>query len=317
MSAAYKPHEVWLGASVLVAFSTLTVLSFVLAANDPQLFGETRVLHVKMPGRGGLTIGDRVEIDGVPVGTVSRMRRGVDAEGIYFLIDAKVPRDHEALAWLGPGSRARVRTANVLGDTILSITGDDEGGTFAPDAIIEGVPTPGIDEIVTDLQASAATLRSLFERFHQATGAPGDGQPDRLEVITSAIVTLAENSASSSELLAERIPTFLDQLGQMAKRIEGLVGTLTTPGEGEEHPALVEIVRNLHALSGDAAFVAAQVRTSFGEQGSFSASRLEKVALDLEAAAADFKAMATEGRSVVQRLLKMFGGSSKDETKDG
>lgn len=235
--------QIVLGSFVLAAFLAIAVAVLVWMRSDPRLFGTTRVLQARLPEHSGLQIGDPVEIDGVRVGTVKTIRREVNAGVSSFLIRCAVRSDAEPLTWLGPASRARARTANLLGDVVLSISGDADGHGVEDDYAIPGEASPSFDRVLADVEAATSSVRAMTSDLEMALGtrdATGVARAERIaqsvERTTAALEQFAAGSAG-------------DQVGGLAELLKEL-GTSAS---------------NLRQITEDVRTVTARVRSFFGQ----------------------------------------------------
>ncbi|MBK9387240.1 MAG: MCE family protein [Planctomycetes bacterium] len=242
MSYGTPRHQVVLGGCVLAAFAAFAISLVIWMRADPRLLGTTRTLLARLPERSGLQIGDPVEIDGVRVGTVRSIRREVVGGAVSFLIRCEASSTAEPLQWLGPASRARARTANLLGDVVLSIAGDAEGRGWEEGRVIPGDASPSFDRVLADVEAATASVRSITAELESALGAKDASGLSRAEVVARAV----ERTTASLERFAA---------GAAPNGAGGLAELLSE---------LATSAANLRQITEDVRTVTARVRTFFG-----------------------------------------------------
>lgn len=242
MSYETPRYQVLLGSLVLAAFLAISAVVLIWMRSDPRLFGKTRALVASLPERSGLQIGDPVEIDGVRVGTVKSIRREVSARVAHFLVRCDVLAEEDALSWLGPASRARARTANLLGDVVLSISGDAEGHGIAATFVVPGEASPSFDRVLEDVQAATASVRSITHELDSALGVRDASGVPRAEVIARSV---ARSTAALEHFVAGDPERGSGGLGKLLEELSSSAS-------------------NLRQITEDVRAVTARVRSFFG-----------------------------------------------------
>ena len=137
-----------LGLLVLVA-SGLFVWGFFFLMGDPILVGGTEAV-VLMDNGAGLNRGDRVQLNGVQVGTVRRVNleppRGVTVD-IRVNGGVRLPADTRALA-----------RADVFGATTIELVPGNALVTLESGDTIQGVTAQALPDLATELGSQARTL---------------------------------------------------------------------------------------------------------------------------------------------------------------
>lgn len=241
MEGAQRPQIV-LGAAVLATFVAIAIAIALWISSDPRLLGATRSLLARLPERSGLQIGDPVEIDGVRVGSVKAIHREVEGGAASFLVRCDVHADAEPLSWLGPASRARARTANLLGDVVLSIAGDAGGAGWDAERPIPGEASPSFDRVLADVEAATSSVRAITAELEEVLGAEDARGLSRAEAIARSI---ARTTATLERFAAGEGPS-------------GEGGLVRLLGE------LATSATNLRQITEDVRVVTTRVRTFFG-----------------------------------------------------
>ncbi|MFC9893298.1 MCE family protein [Nocardia sp. NPDC127579] len=171
----------WLG--VLGAFLVLVML---VASSAFRLLGVgDQTVKAEFAQAAGIRVGDKVDVAGVPVGTVA----GAKIEGDHVLLELNVNSDLK----LGPDARASIKMATLLGARYVDLEPGD--GT--------GLPGKRIPKSNTDVPYNLADVVQI--------GTPKFEQLDTKKLNES--LNLINQELSNPELMAQA----LDSVGALAK----------------------------------------------------------------------------------------------------
>lgn len=140
----HRRIEFYVGSFVLVGLIAVAYLAIQIGSNR-SFRGQSYQVQAKFDNVGGVNPGSRVEIAGVPVGTVKDIRLD---ENFYVLVTLELPKSLK----LDEDTIASVKTAGLIGDRFIELAPGGFGELLEDGDIIVNTE-------------SAIDLESLIRRF--------------------------------------------------------------------------------------------------------------------------------------------------------
>ncbi|MGW4243131.1 MCE family protein [Nocardia sp. NPDC004722] len=211
----------------------------------------------------GVKVGDKVDVSGVPVGTIS----GAELEGDHVLITLNVDKKVK----LGPDAKASIKMATLLGARYIDLTPGDGSGlkgnripksnTVVPynlaDVVQEG--TPKFEELDTKKLADSLNL------INQQMGDTPNMTVQALDAIGALAKTMNSRKDQVDQLLKD-----LDRVTKILGDNRNSLLLVITQGDAiasrvmERQGLLKSLLDNIATLSGQLQQIGAQNQNQFG-----------------------------------------------------
>ncbi|GAB2524250.1 MCE family protein [Nocardia heshunensis] len=211
----------------------------------------------------GVKVGDKVDVSGVPVGTIS----GAELEGDHVLITLNVDKKVK----LGPDAKASIKMATLLGARYIDLTPGDGSGikgnripkanTVVPynlaDVVQEG--TPKFEELDTKKLADSLNL------INQQMGDTPNMTVQALDAIGALAKTMNNRKDQVDQLLKD-----LDRVTKILGDNRNSLLLVITQGDAiasrvmERQGLLKSLLDNIATLSGQLQQIGAQNQNQFG-----------------------------------------------------
>jgi len=243
-----------------LALLAVAVVSVLLLRGDD----DGTLVRAEFASVGGLREGSKVQVDGVPVGTVENIEL---ARGDRALVEARI---EDSAAPLGAGARAKVRAANLLGEKYLDLERGDarRGGAGVIPMSRTGVAVE-LDDVLNalDVPTRAALQVVLNESGRAMTGRGRD---------LAAMLKLLPNGLDTTGELLTQLSADNRALGRLVDESDRVVGAVAP--ERRELVRLVDgAAATLEAVATRRRKLGATVREA---PGTLAALRRALVALD-------------------------------------
>ncbi|MBL1073195.1 MCE family protein [Nocardia sp. 2] len=252
-------RNLWLGVLGVILIGALLLASTAWRAVG---VGE-RTIKAEFAQTAGLKVGDKVDVSGVPVGTVSDM----ELEGDHVLISMSVKDDVK----LGPDARAAIKMATLLGARFLDLDPGDGSGlpgnriprsnTAVPynlaDVVQEG--TPKFEELDT------AKLAESLNVINQQLGDTPELTVQALDSMGALAKTISDRQDAVDQLLKD-----LDTVTRILGDNRNSVLLVITQGEAiasrvmERQTLLKSLLDNISTLSRQLETIGAENNGQFG-----------------------------------------------------
>lgn len=211
-------RETLVGLSIVVA-----VVIFIFGVRffqDLPLLGGTYSLHTTFPTAQGLVSGSPVQVRGVGVGTVRRVRISPDGRSVD--VEFQVHHDVE----IPEGSSATVQGLAMLGNVMLDIhLGPMTNPRVAADGLIPGHVDTGLNALVERAPEIAARADSLMLTL-QNTVSRVDGIVNEQAVLLAQTMTSIRGTSDRVNRLvasqAESIDVLMDNLGAITTDVRAI-----------------------------------------------------------------------------------------------
>jgi len=260
-----KQHEIKVG--LMILFGIAIVIFVIFAMSQKQgIFEERYELSVYMARVNGLQTGAPVRLNGVRVGSVSRVdfAQGVDNPQIKVTLEILTKVQNRIRA----NSVAYIGTLGLLGDKFVSISmGTSDQPVLKNGDFLIGTDPIDVEKLIdesvgtfNEIQSAAAILKDISEKINNGQGTIGLLVNDptlykNLNESLTFIRDLGEQLTSSEGLLAEilRDTTMYDELYLFLKNANILADSLVngsgTAAKLVQDPQIYdEILTNLQQL---------------------------------------------------------------------
>jgi len=285
----YKSLELRVGLTILVAAVILTI--GLMWFQGFKVGRGSYEIQAVFPMVGGITPGDKVNVNGVEMGNVKRVQlREKDVLLAMKLSNrAKIPAD----------SRVVLQTVGIMGERIITILLGTSDTFLAPGTTMEGIYEPGITEALAFLGNIMDDLTRLTHDMEQIATTLTEG--DRL---SRTVTNLAEITDRFRTVLREDAPELgagvrsfrrsSEAVDRLLAKHSGNLDTMMTSfaAAGGEMP---ELVRRMRALTDSLATITGKLQRNDNSAGALLSdrvfmNRLESAVKSLDELIADVKA---------------------------
>ena len=155
-----KWSQLKVGLIVLVSVALLSTLLFLMtSASGMSLFSKKLTVTTYFENSAGLKPGAPVNLEGVTIGEVKRVRISIDPARKLTPVFVEMRLDPKFSASLHKDSTASLSTVGVLGDTVVDINSQVAGGPPLEDHDeLKTLETPNLTDVI---KASEGTVESL------------------------------------------------------------------------------------------------------------------------------------------------------------
>lgn len=185
--------------SLAFTLSGVVLLGGILALYGRQYGWFERSLRIQLvvPSSQGLHIGTPVQLSGLRIGVLDRLTLLPDGR---VQLDLRVPDRYRP--WLSPRSTATIGRDGLLGDSVVELTAAPMPAASVPRSFsVSTRLTPGLDSLLTGLEATRADLQKLLVSSTRVTDREIPASLSQLRT------TLASGTAVSGTINRELPPT--------------------------------------------------------------------------------------------------------------
>lgn len=197
---------------VLLALLVVAALTAALVARGDDGY----LVRADFAGVGGLREGSKVQIDGVPVGTVERITLAKDDRAV---VEARIER---SAAPIGAGGRATVRAANLLGEKYLDLERGDTRRPQRGKAVIAPDRTGVAVELDDVINALDLPTRAALQVVINESGTAMSGRGRHLGATLEAL----PNTLDRTGELLDQFATDNEALGRLVDASDRVVGAV-------------------------------------------------------------------------------------------
>jgi phospholipid/cholesterol/gamma-HCH transport system substrate-binding protein len=285
----YKSLEIRVGITVFIA-SLILIVGLMWFQGVKMGHGNYRIQAV-FPMVGGIAPGDKVNLNGVEMGTVKRVQ--LRANDVLLTMEisklAKIPDD----------SRIVLQTVGIMGERIITILLGTSDRFLEPGAVMQGVYEPGITEALAFLGGIMDDLTKLTKDMRKIAGTFTAGDKlqaivDNLDSVSGRLRTLIERDAPEFEAGVRSLRRSAETADKLLERNSGNIDTLMTSfaAASRDFP---ELARRMRALTDTLAVIASGLQKNDNTLGALMSDRVlldkfEKTVKDLDDLVADVKA---------------------------
>lgn len=203
-----RPHRAWVAAGAAVVVVAAIAGAVITAAGGPG----TRTIKAEFTETPGLYVGNRVDVLGIPVGTVTAIKPAPGYTLVTMRVNRSVPLPADAQAVL--------MAPEVVSDRFVQLGPPySKGPRLAPGSVIPVSRTlipQSVDQVIGTLNYLATQLGP--------TGANRNG------ALSSLVHQLAQNLGGNGQDFHNAVVNFSQALGGLAGNSGALAGTLTNLG---------------------------------------------------------------------------------------
>lgn len=285
----YKSLEIRVGLTVFIA-SLILVIGLMWFQGFKVGHGNYQI-HALFPVVGGISPGDKVNLNGVEMGSVKRVQ--LRDRDVLLTMDisrkARIPED----------SRIVLQTVGIMGERIITVLLGTSERFLEPGATMQGVYEPGITEALAFLGGIMDDLTKLTKDMQIITGTLTQGDKfkgiiDNLAEISNRLRTLIDRDAPGFEAGVQSFRRSAETVDKLLERNTGNIDTLMTSfaAASRDFP---ELVRRMRAVTDTLAEITNSLQKNDNTLGALMSDRalmdkLEKAVKDLDDLVTDVKA---------------------------
>jgi phospholipid/cholesterol/gamma-HCH transport system substrate-binding protein len=285
----YKSLEIRVGFTVFIA-SLILIVGLMWFQGFKVGHGKYQI-HAVFPMVGGIGPGDKVNLNGVEMGSVKRVQ--LRDRDVFLTMDiskrARIPDD----------SRIVLQTVGIMGERIITVLLGTSETFLEPGATMQGEYEPGITEALAFLGAIMDDLTQLTKDMQQIAGTLTQGNKlkgivENLAAVSGRLRALVERDAPDIESGVKSFRRSAETMDRLLARNEGNIDTLMT-SFAEASKDFPELVARMRAVTDALAEITNSLQKSDNTLGALMSDRvlldkLEKAVKDLDDLVADVKA---------------------------
>ncbi|MFA4947881.1 MAG: MlaD family protein [Candidatus Krumholzibacteriia bacterium] len=285
----YKSLEIRVGLTVFIA-SLILIVGLMWFQGFKVGHGNHQIQAV-FPMVGGISPGDKVNLNGVEMGSVKRVQ--LRDNDVLLTMDiskqAKIPDD----------SRIVLQTVGIMGERIITVLLGTSERFLEPGATMQGVYEPGITEALAFLGGIMDELTQLTKDMQRIAGTLTQGDKlkaivENLADVSGRLRALIERDAPGFEAGVQSFRRSAEKVDKLLERNSGNIDTLMTSfaAASKDFP---ELVRRMRAVTDTLAEIANGLQKNDNTLGALMTDRalldkLEKAVKNLDDLVTDVKA---------------------------
>ncbi|MGD1048768.1 MAG: MlaD family protein [Candidatus Krumholzibacteriaceae bacterium] len=285
----YKSLEIKVGFTVFIA--SLILIIGLMWFNGFKVTHGKYEIHAIFPEVGGVSPGDKVNLNGVEEGSVKRVLLREKDVLLTMEIDdeAKIPDD----------SRIVLQAIGIMGGRIVTVELGKSNRYLEPGSIMQGAYEPGITEALAFLGNIMDELTLLTKDMQRlaATLTHGDRLKvtvENLAVASERLRTLLDRDAPAFGAGVQSFRRSADTVDRLLAKNAGRIDTMIT-SYGAAGRDLPELVRRMTAVTDSLAVLTSSLQRNDNTIGGLMQDRalldrLEKTVKDLDELVTDVKA---------------------------
>jgi phospholipid/cholesterol/gamma-HCH transport system substrate-binding protein len=285
----YKTLEIRVGFTVFIA--ALVFIVGLMWFQGFKLARHTYQIHAIFPMVGGITPGDKVNLNGVEMGSVKRvvLREKDVLVTMELASSGRIPED----------SRIVMQTIGIMGERVVTILLGTSDRFLEPGSIMQGSYDPGVAEALAFLGSIAGELTQLTKDMRRIAGTLTQGDHlkntvENLSAITDRLRTIIEKNAPGFDAGIRSFRRSAETVDQLLTKHSGNLDTMITSFT-EASKDMPELVRRMRALTDTLASITDRLQEDDTTLGALLSDRtlmdrLEKTVKDLDDLIADIRA---------------------------
>lgn len=285
----YKTLEIRVGFTVFIA--ALVFIVGLMWFQGFKLARHTYQIHAIFPMVGGITPGDKVNLNGVEMGSVKRvvLREKDVLVTMELASNGRIPED----------SRIVMQTIGIMGERVVTILLGTSDRFLEPGSIMQGSYDPGVAEALAFLGSIAGELTQLTKDMRRIAGTLTQGDHlkntvENLSAITDRLRTIIEKNAPGFDAGIRSFRRSAETVDQLLTKHSGNLDTMITSFT-EASKDMPELVRRMRALTDTLASITDRLQEDDTTLGALLSDRtlmdrLEKTVKDLDDLIADIRA---------------------------
>ena len=285
----YKSLELRVGFTVFIA--SLVFIIGLMWFQGFKLARHTYEIHAIFPMVGGITRGDKVNLNGVEMGSVKRvvLREKDVLVTMELASSGRIPED----------SRIVMQTIGIMGERVVTILLGTSDRFLEPGSIMQGSYDPGVAEALAFLGSIAGELTQLTKDMRRITGTLTQGDNfkntvENLSAITERLRTSIDKNAPGFDAGMRSFRRSAETVDQLLTKHSGNLDTMITSFT-EASKGMPELVRRMRALTDTLASITGTLQEDDTTLGALLSDRtlmdrLEKAVKDLDDLITDIRA---------------------------
>ena len=285
----YKSLELRVGFTVFIA--SLVFIIGLMWFQGFKLARHTYEIHAIFPMVGGITRGDKVNLNGVEMGSVKRvvLREKDVLVTMELASSGRIPED----------SRIVMQTIGIMGERVVTILLGTSDRFLEPGSIMQGSYDPGVAEALAFLGSIAGELTQLTKDMRRITGTLTQGDNfkntvENLSAITERLRTSIEKNAPGFDAGMRSFRRSAETVDQLLTKHSGNLDTMITSFT-EASKGMPELVRRMRALTDTLASITDTLQEDDTTLGALLSdrtlmNRLEKAVKNLDDLITDIRA---------------------------
>lgn len=236
----YKSLEIRVGLTIFIA-SLILIVGLMWFQGFKVGHGNYQI-HAVFPMVGGISPGDKVNLNGVEMGSVKRVR--LRENDVLLTMDisrqAKIPDD----------SRIVLQTVGIMGERIITVLLGTSESFLEPGATMQGMYEPGITEALAFLGGIMNELTQLTKDMQKiASTLTQDNKlkaiVENLSAVSGRLRALVERDAPGFEAGVRSFQRSAAKMDGILERNSGNIDTIMTSfaAASKDFPELVERMR--------------------------------------------------------------------------
>ena len=293
----YKSLELRVGFTVFIA--SLVFIIGLMWFQGFKLARHTYEIHAIFPMVGGITRGDKVNLNGVEMGSVKRV--------VLREKDVLVTMDLASSGRIPEDSRIVMQTIGIMGERVVTILLGTSDRFLEPGSIMQGSYDPGVAEALAFLGSIAGELTQLTKDMRRITGTLTQGDNfkntvENLSAITERLRTSIEKNAPGFDAGMRSFRRSAETVDQLLTKHSGNLDTMITSFT-EASKDMPELVRRMRALTDTLASITGTLQEDDTTLGALLSDR--RLMDRLEKAVKDLDDLITDIRANPKRYLKV------------
>jgi phospholipid/cholesterol/gamma-HCH transport system substrate-binding protein len=279
-----KWSQLKVGLIVLIAVALLSTLLFLMtSASGMGLFSKKLTVTTYFENSAGLKTGAPVNLEGVTIGEVKRVRISTDPKRKLTPVYVEMKLDPKFAASLYADSTASLSTVGVLGDTVIDINSQVATGPLLKDGDeMKTLETPNLTDVVKASQGTVESLNVILAKMNRIVDNIQSGQGSVGKLINDPVLydkatktvdemhTLAVNLNSGKGSVGKLMndDQLYDRLNDAAGKLDTIATNLSA-GKGSAGKLLNDdkLYDNLNSTLGHANSVLAAADSGKGSIG--------------------------------------------------
>jgi phospholipid/cholesterol/gamma-HCH transport system substrate-binding protein len=199
-----RESAVWVGVFLIVGL--LAVLGTLFTMTEPALFRGRYIIYTGVLDAGGMRRGDAVQMRGVPIGRVMRLR--ISPEGVSIQMEIEGEYD------IPQGSHVEIKSGGLMQGMVVDVVPGRGPGLVKAGDVLPGASGQGMGDIAADLNDQ---VQKVLERVQSLLS-------------ESNVTNVSDSTADLSSLLRQLNGT----VGEQRKQLNALTASLRRSSEGLE-----------------------------------------------------------------------------------
>lgn len=209
----------WLG---VFSFVVLAIFAgfVVFFIDKSETIGKDFVVNAYFENVGGLKQGAPVMLQGLPVGTVSKIKVAEKNGKPCHVAVLKISSDPEILKWLRTDCQVRIVTDNLFGDKRIDINFGLTGKPLSNGCEIMGQTSSDLNSVLAELTAVVPELRQALTGIKSSAGGLAltlSNYETALNKISKSLDRMGKVTSNTVEEINEQIKAMNDQMSKISE----------------------------------------------------------------------------------------------------